>query len=309
MTSEMKKQIFLITGSNGFIGGALARTAVAEGYKTFGVRRDKSTHKGYRELKSDYGRSQLTSIINKVNPSVIFHAAGPSSVPYSINHPRDDYKWSVILLRKLLEAVRLSKKRPLVVFLSSAAVYGEPKHLPVSEKESPSPISPYGLHKLQCEKIARTYGTKFSIPILIVRLFSTYGQRQKKLVMWEIFQQALEKSKITIQGTGKETRDYLHVDKLAQLLIEVAMVNLKDKISYEVINVASGQSFSIKNIAVLIRDKINSKIPIKYLGRTHPREPNHWQADVKLLERKIGVKIDHASFSEDVIQTIQEWQN
>src|SRR6266568_4070727 len=102
-----------------------------------------------------YAVEELAALISDLKPTTIIHSAGSASVGLSLSQPSNDFNDSVALFQRLMEATRISGERPRVVFLSSAAVYGNPNILPVSELEPLLPISPYGYHKLMGEAIAR----------------------------------------------------------------------------------------------------------------------------------------------------------
>jgi len=93
----------------------------------------------------------LTPVLRNFSPTTIVHAAGPSSVNLSMARPLADFRRSVAGVHEVLEAARVACPQALVLFLSSAAVYGDPETLPVAESAPTRPLSPYGFHKLASE--------------------------------------------------------------------------------------------------------------------------------------------------------------
>src|SRR5689334_24629851 len=107
----------------------------------------------------------LVNVIREFGPDVVVNASGTASVGASVEDPLHDFQGSVQTCADVLEAVRRSGSRPLVVIPSSAAVYGNPASLPISEDAELRPISPYGFHKAACELLAREYAECFGLNI------------------------------------------------------------------------------------------------------------------------------------------------
>ena len=170
----MKNSKILITGISGFVGGGLAACFLKNGYKVFGLSRKKINNTKFKIYKNSYSSKDILDIIHKLKPDIIIHCAGSASVGNSIINPSEDFSGSVLLFQSLLEGVRISEKKPLIIFPSSAAVYGNQEKLPISEIAQLNPISPYGYHKLICELLAKEYSICYDIPIIAIRLFSLF---------------------------------------------------------------------------------------------------------------------------------------
>lgn len=214
-----------------------------------------------------------------------------------------DFEKSVVLFQNILEGTRLSQKKPKIIYLSSAAVYGNAEILPINETIALHPISPYGYHKLLCEKLAEEYNQFYNISILVVRLFSIFGKKQKKLLIWELFQQFINDSEVIIKGTGNETRDYIYVDDLADIIHELFFVF---KSGFKIINVATGVTYSIKEIVTQIKKLLNSNKEIKIKGDMIPGNPLNWEADISLLQKILGEK-KQIDFYKKLEFCINEW--
>ena len=205
----------LITGASGFVARCVEDQAKLAGHETLGLSR--SSAEGRASINWANGPSDLARRIEDFGPDVIFHGAGSASVHRSIADPEGDRAASVGTWQTLLEAVQLSGSRPLVFFPSSAAVYGNPDLLPVAESASAQPISPYGSHKVESESLGRRFRETHGIPVYVFRFFSLFGSRQRRLLLWELFERAAgPEPMISLAGTGKETRDYLHEDAVGR---------------------------------------------------------------------------------------------
>ncbi len=220
-------------------------------------------------------------MVNRSAPDIVLHAAGTASVSASLQDPAADFSASVGTLHAILEGVRLSKHRPRILYPSSAAVYGEPDALPIEEGAPIRPLSPYGHHKAIAELLAREYAVSFEIPVLVFRLFSLFGPHQRRLLIWELFQQFRDAERVTLQGTGAETRDFLHEDDLGAMLLAL-LPKLGDP--HAVVNLATGRATSVRELAELISRICGSSKQIVFGGSNQVGNPVHWAADTRKLQ-------------------------
>ena len=274
----------LITGARGFLGFTMAEVAQRRGWEICGIGRSAQAPDGWpgRYCWADVAQSDLTPILNGFGPDIVFHGAGSASVGQSFNTPIDDLRGSVLAFAGLLDAVRRSSSRPTVIFPSSAAVYGNPIRLPVSEEDAVSPISPYGFHKLQCEILAREYAECFGLRVLVGRLFSLFGMRQKRLLVWELLQQFISDEPIVrIQGTGEETRDFLWADDAMNMMLDITASQFQSgaESAMEVFNIASGIETSVMRMTVVLQSLLGCKKEIETGESTRIGDPTRWCAD------------------------------
>lgn len=291
----------IITGISGFIGKSFAKFYKEQNWEVSGLTIELFSLENINIILSEYSIIHLTDIFKKVKPDVIIHTAGSSSVLNSINNPDEDFRGSVCLTQNLLESVRLSKIKPLIVYPSSASVYGNPLKLPVSEESAMSPISPYGYHKLICEQLLTEYNSIYNIPVLILRLFSVFGVLQKKLLIWELFDQFQNKSEVVLKGTGFETRDYVYIDDLVKMVFHLIEAPERSNLIY---NLASGFAVSIKQIVSQMAQYFPTR-SIIYHENEVQGNPSHWQADVSLLNSVITYK--PISFDIALRDVIHKW--
>ena len=281
----MRKTI-LITGANGFVGSSIAYRFRLAGWRVIGVLRSNSQFDVDFETQAiAFDVSSVTELVRDHLPDVIFHAAGSASVPASMENPYADFMSSVYLFETLLESIRLSGKKPLVIFPSSAAVYGNPMKSPIPESSRLSPISPYGYHKLICERIAAEYFQLFGIPSLALRIFSLIGAGQKKLLIWELFNKFLGQDIVELIGTGQEARDYLSINILSEMIFKVVQLNIKEHL---VLNVGSGMSYTVKEIAGMFLDYFGAQKKILYASSSRKGDPLSWCADIGNYHRTCG---------------------
>ena len=282
----------LITGSTGFIGGGLGRYAARAGHAVRGTARSPAPG---NEWLGDYASSDATTeslarIVGDFAPDALFHAAGTASVGASLVDPLADFHGSVSVCANLLEAVRQSAKHPLLFIPSSAAVYGNPAELPVNEKAAIQPISPYGFHKAMCERLAREAAECFGLKIIVCRLFSVFGARQRRLLIWELFKQLSGAGETAwLDGTGLESRDFLHVDDVSAAVFQLAEHLATDAPSgyFEIVNIASGNETKIADIAGKIRDVVAPNKEVNCRGAVRAGDPLNWRGEISKLRSMI----------------------
>ena len=276
----------LITGISGFIGGSVGRYAAQRGHEVAGTGRNKQASAEWSGIYTpSTGSDELRHLINDFRPDVVINAAGTASVGASVEKPLEDFRGSVQTCADVLEAVRRSETRPLVVVPSSAAVYGNPVSLPVSENAALQPISPYGFHKVMCELFAREYAECFGLKVLVCRFFSVFGPSQRRLLVWELYQQLAGPEKIAwLTGTGEETRDFLYIDDLAAAMLELIDNFQKSDHNYLLVNVAGGVETSVSRLAELLRDRTAPEKEIRCRGHLRKNDPLRWRADISRLQ-------------------------
>lgn len=254
--------------------------------------------------------SSLAEAISKSRPDVIFHGAGSASVVRSFADTEADRAASVGTWSNLLEAIRLSGMNPLILFPSSAAVYGNPDQLPVCETAPLRPISPYGRHKVECEDLARKYRDEHGLQVVVLRLFSLFGPRQKRLLVRELFEQASSPSaEVSLQGTGNETRDYLSAKDFGSAVVHLAERYRNGGLPSEpwIFNLASGTETSVRELAESIASDCGSAKEVVCRNEVRPGDPVRWVADMTAF-RHVCPEWNPRPFGDALQETIATWK-
>lgn len=295
----------LVTGANGFVGGTIARAWQKTGGHVIGLVRS-GAEQGFPVVQSAYTPQAISDLVNRHAPVAVFHAVGTASVAASFADPERSFNTNVEMLGAVLEGVRRSRYRPRVLYPSSAAVYGEPERLPVPEDASIRPLSPYGQHKAAAELRAQEYAESFEVPVAILRLFSLFGPHQRRLLVHELFEQFRDQPVVTIQGTGEETRDFLHEDDLAALSFAV-LARASERCL--ILNVAAGQGTRIRDVADTMRRLLGSSKDIRVLNRARPGDPLRWIADIRRLKGLAGEAAPMGSYDLEgrLAATLKAW--
>lgn len=294
----------LVTGAPGFIGSAFGRGLLEQGFAVTGVARRTGASAGFALRVSDYSVDAVAALVAEVRPAVLVHAAGTASVGASIADPAQDFAGSVQLFWRVLEGVRRSGLRPRVVFISSAAVYGQPETLPISEAAGLRPISPYGHHKLMCESLSAEYATCFGVPALVLRVFSVFGSGQQRLLVWDLFRKFRDDAEVVLDGTGDEARDYVHVDNLATQS-EVLLRSLREP--HEIVNIGSGHSVTVRELARLVGRLLGSAKPVAFTGRQRGGDPKEWRADMARYQTLTGAAVV-PDLERRLDQVLRQWR-
>jgi UDP-glucose 4-epimerase len=283
--SLMKNKKVLITGGSGFIGYYLSELCKDNGGILYGI--DINLPNNF-SIWQDFSQSKLSdeSLEKLMLDNVfdyVFHLAGSASVPFSFNFPVDDFNSlippTLILLHKIK---KFSPSARLVIF-SSAAVYGNPRSLPVYESDVIKPISPYGIHKAVNENLVEYYCNFYGISGCVLRVFSAYGEGLKKQLFWDVMQKYKSNIKqIELFGTGNETRDFVHVKDVVRAALFVSMN--KFECYYNVFNVGSGVETSIRDAVDYLFTDADVIPSVSFKGQNIEGNPLNWQADIGKLE-------------------------
>lgn len=225
--------------------------------------------------------------LNNNSFDYVFHLAGSASVQMSVEKPFNDFESNLRGTLNLLETMRTLSKPPKLVYLSSAAVYGNPASIPICEDDITVPISPYGISKLAAERYLYVYVNIHGLQAVSARPFSVFGPGQKKQVIYDIIQKiSTNPDRLDLYGSGREARDFIFIADLINALLILAE---KSKLSGEVFNIASGRSTEISEIATNLCDIMNVNPEIVYKGTVRPGVPLRWKADVSRL-KSLGFK-------------------
>jgi UDP-glucose 4-epimerase len=220
-----------VTGGAGFIGSHLVDRLLAGGHGVCVVD-DLST--GSARNVPPQARFQRVDICDLASlrevfagfgPELVFHAAAQTDVRRSIREPDFDARVNVLGgLNVLRAALGVGARR--IVYASSAAAYGDPKRLPVSEVDATRPISEYGASKLAFEHYLGAYAARGLVECAVLRFANVYGPRQRSEgeagVVAIFARRMLAGEPVTIFGDGTKTRDYVYVGDVVEATIRAA---------------------------------------------------------------------------------------
>lgn len=276
----------LIIGGQGFIGINLSDylKSINQRYISVDIKR---LNNDSSLIVSKNPLIDINEILQNNTIDAVINCAGSAGVPMSIENPKLDFDLNVTLVNNLLILISKLKKKPIFVQLSSAAVYGNPDHLPINENDNLKPISPYGIHKRCAENLILDYNKLHKINFIIYRVFSCYGPGLKKQLFFDLYKRAINKpSEIKLFGTGNETRDFIFIEDLVQIISEL----IKNSNAFNrIINLSSGVETKISEVSELFLKNFG-RPNIVFSSAKKKGDPENWRADISLLNSIIEFK-------------------
>jgi dTDP-glucose 4,6-dehydratase/UDP-glucose 4-epimerase len=270
----------LIIGSMGFIGQHLFRYFSEKGNEVWGADVVYDYINKDRFFLIDASISDYNSVFQSSEYNLCVNCSGAANVPESLKNPLHDYSLNTINVFSILEAIRRFQPGCKFINLSSAAVYGNPKHLPVKEDSIPDPLSPYGFHKLQAEQICKEFYDFYNINTCSLRIFSVYGPGLKKQLFWDLYSKAKSGVPFSLFGTGDESRDYIYILDLVRV---IEMIAQHSAFNADIINVANGVEILIKDVVSIFFGLFDHEIRYSFSGETREGDPVNWMADITKL--------------------------
>lgn len=278
----------LITGSYGFIGSGLCEKFENLGFQVWKTDCIGAEDAQYLKIDMCCEKDKLKDFLSDIKPDIIIHCAGSADVAKSIQNPETDFERNVKSCHNLLFALNeLKMVDARVIVLSSAAVYGQPKSLPINERCKRRPLSPYALHKTMVEDICMYFSNTYHFDLKILRIFSAYGPGLKKQIFWDMYNKYQRKNELHMLGSGLESRDYIYIDDLLQAIYLISINAPKTEIVY---NVGNGQEILIKEAAEWFINAVGgNKEKIFFDQARREGDPLNWKADISKLQ-KLGYK-------------------
>lgn len=276
----------LVTGGYGFLGRAVARKLKRQGYRVIGIGHgpwastEALMHGFDAWLTAGVSLSSLMTLNERFD--LVVHCAGSGSVSYSQTNPLQDFYRTVQSTADLLEYLRLSGSRAVLVYPSSAGVYGAKDDRPINESDAPNPISPYGYHKKIAEDLLASYSHNYGARVVIIRFFSIYGPGLTKQLLWDAsVKLSTAGGEAIFWGTGGETRDWIHLDDATELIARLA----DGHALFSVVNGATGERVTVEEVLIKLKDALGVEATITFNGVTRPGDPRFYLADVTKLQQ------------------------
>jgi UDP-glucose 4-epimerase len=251
----LKEKKVVVTGGAGFIGSNLCRTLLKNGAKVTAYDNlysgkiefiEDLMDKGLNFLRADIRDQEALEEATK-NSELIFHLAAQTSVPFSMDNPKEDCEINVVGTVNALEAARKAGAR--VIFASSAAVYGNPEKRPTPETYLTHPVAFYGLTKLIGENYCRFYNENYGLEVVMFRIFNVYGPDCHGAIYDFLNKLRKNPNKLEVLGTGKQSRDFVYISDMVDALLKAA---ISPQALGEVFNVGTGTTTSVAELARMI---------------------------------------------------------
>lgn len=287
----------LITGATGFIGGHLARHAVALGCDVAGL--------GGAALScpEDIARSglawhrpgpidmaALASLPFK--PDLVLHCAGGASVAASVSDPTLDRHRTVGTTELLVRHILENAPEARLVYPSSGAVYGAHAAIvPRDYLQPAAPLSPYGQHKTEAEAVIRAASSQSGLRAAIVRLFSIFGPGLRKQLLWDACQR-FRAGHAEFGGSGAELRDFLAVEDAVSLLWRAGEHAGSGCL---IADGGTGHSTAVSEVLTLLAGHFKPRPVIRFSRAARTGDPLDMVADIRAataLEWRPAVRLE-----------------
>ena len=276
-TEDLSKLNFLVTGGGGFIGANIVEYLLK--YDAKKVRVLDNFSNGYRENLSEFMehpafeliegdiRDLETCVKAMEDIDYVSHQAALGSVPRSINDPATTNHVNISGFLNMMIALKDSLSVKRMVYAASSSTYGDSQRLPKEEDIIGKPLSPYAVTKYVNELYADVFGTTYNTDVIGLRYFNVFGPKQSPngayAAVIPLFMQSLKYEKSpTINGDGKQTRDFTFVDNAVQANIKGFFAS--DKAKNNVFNVACGERIDLNYLWDILKSSANSELNATY---------------------------------------------
>tara|TARA_B100000242_G_C43053834_1_gene492616 strand:+ start:964 stop:1983 length:1020 start_codon:yes stop_codon:yes gene_type:complete len=290
-----KEDIILITGCAGFIGSALCKRYLKEGYKVFGIdninnyydlklKKDRlrdvtefvarnNSRWSFHEISLE-DRNSFEKLFLKIRPNIVVNLAAQAGVRYSISNPKAYFKSNMEGFFNVLELCRLNNVKHLV-YASSSSIYGASLEYPFSEiQNSNQPKSFYAATKKSNEMMAHAFSNIYKIPMTGLRYFTVYGPWGRPDMAPMIFAKNLiSKKPISVFNNGEMSRDFTFIDDIVEGTYlcsikipsqDICAIGEFEKAPHKIFNIGYGKPINLLDFINILENTFNIKAIKKY---------------------------------------------
>lgn len=298
------KKVVFLTGAAGFIGSNFLRYMFDKYPDYEFIVLDVLTYAGNLENIPDYikqskrfefvydtvtNQEVVDSCMKRAN--LVVHFAAESHVTRSLLNPRTFVDTDVLGTLTMLHSLKKHKNVERFVHISTSEVYGTALTEPITEDHPLNPRSPYAAAKAGADRLVFSYCCSYNIPAVIIRPFNNYGPQQhlEKLIP-RFITHAIKGLPLTVHGDGTAKRDWINVFDTCEALDRVLHVQPFESIKHEVINLGSGQAYSVKDIADFIVQEFADNPPQLMYQEDRPGQVALHISSTQKAERLLGWK-------------------
>jgi UDP-glucose 4-epimerase len=316
----------LVTGGAGYIGSVITDQLIDDGHAVvvydnlskghaYAVSRDATLVEAdllsHDTLKRTLVEHQIEAVI---------HMAASSLVGESMTNPERYYTNNVIASTLLLNAL-IEAHVQMLVFSSTAAVYGEPERQPVAEADPTSPSNTYGETKLAVERAMRWYSTAHELRYVSLRYFNAAGATERRgerhdpethLIPLVLRAAQDPQHPITVFGSDYPTRDgtcvrdYVHVSDLAHAHVLALKALARKELRAEIFNLGCGDGYTVREVIDAARHVTGRDIPVN-AGPRRPGDPAVLVASSDRITQALGWRPQHSAL-EAIVRSAWKWE-
>ena len=283
---------YVITGGAGFIGSHIAEQLVISGHNVTIIDNQSNGKKEnlsaiMDKIKFINGDIRDYNLLKKTLKNIdgVFHQAALASVQESFSKEQEYNDVNVQGTENIFKLANEFNFK--VVYASSSSIYGNPKKIPIVEKDEKNPINPYAVTKLDDEKLAIKYA-KMGVRIIGLRYFNVFGEKQSSTyagVIKKFVKKVRNNEAPIINGDGQQTRDFVYVGDV----VNANILAMNSNIAHEFFNIGTATTITILELANLIIKSFNFSLkPI--LGPELPGDVKITKADIGLVQNMLNWK-------------------
>jgi nucleoside-diphosphate-sugar epimerase len=306
----------VVTGAGGYIGSALVDALVLHSCRVTRIgRADLVPMEGAQAVKADVRKADVWRDIAET-ADIVFHLAGNTSVYDAAKDPVSSLSATLMPIAHLVQAAQKWRRRPRVVFASTATVYGLTTELPVAETFETNPVTVYDLHKLFAEHqlaMATRHGVLDGVSLRIANVYGPstgVSAADDRGILNKVTVLALKGRGLTVYGDGCYLRDYVYISDVVNAMLLAGFAPNLGGNSY---NIASGVGTTISHAFELVAKevaKISKKlVPINcepWPSGADLIEFRNYTADINLYSKATGWK-PHTSLREGISRLVDEY--
>lgn len=301
----MEKFKFLIIGGAGAIGSYLSRELAKMNHDVTVLDNLSSGHLELLDNKKiKFVHHDITRPIELEDDfEIIIHAAAFFANQNSVDHPIDDLMTNGIGMINTLEFSKKNKNLKKYIFFSSSCVYGnnydQLETTPIGKLDTP-----YAITKYLGEKYCEYYHEHFKLPIIILRIFNSFGPGEYpgryRNVIPNFINEILTLKRITITGTGEETRDFTSVKDIYQAVL----LSITHGSSFDIFNVGSSKETTINTIADILSSFVIGNIVVIKTAKRDWDTVNRRKANTTKISNTLGY-VSTTNLDKDLLETYQ----
>lgn len=305
----------IVTGGSGFLGTHMIRALIAQGHNIKNIDLQPSRDTVNENFKTVIADIRDTEKMKQeiIDADVVFHFAGLIEAGESVKFPQKFIDNNISGTLSVLEAMKANNIKT-IIFSSSAAIYGEPQNIPITEDDRSMPINPYGMTKLAMEGLISSYVQLHGFTGVALRYFNLYGpgenHQPETHAMPNFIKQVYENRDVEIFGNGEHQRDYIHVSDIVDAHLKALDFALKNPNQYHYMNLSTEKPSTTLEIAETIIRVMGSNSKIINLPE-RPGDPLVLTASAQKAHELIGWEAQVAlkdGIKETVEYFVKEWE-
>lgn len=258
----------LVTGGAGFIGSTLVDALIKQDHSVCIIDDLSSGKKEYINPQAKFYQisisdENISNIFSIEKFDIVYHLAAQIDVRVSVANPEIDNNINVLGGLNILENCKAFGVKKIIFSSTGGAIYGLSEEIPTSENSLTYPVSPYGINKLSFEKFLYYFYHQYNLNFSILRLANVYGPRQFKGgeagVIAIFCERAVKNQELTINGDGRQTRDFVYVDDVVSAMILCLNIDCRGEL-----NISTALETNLLEIVSYLEEILDCSLKVRH---------------------------------------------